>query len=196
VRVQHRRIFPPQCMCLFPGIQLADVRFPPLSSFQIPGLMYLTLAGTNMRTSAKRFCLTGSEFLVAAKKLIVFNMIIGPKDPLLCPLGNSCPLLGLRYRLHGSSIRFFVRKRSHSQFQLPPPTPLDQNWDPSVSVLGGKSPPPVLCSPCCASSHIRFRHSRITSCRVVVSPMYVLSWPALRLLALERSRSDQPNYIP
>jgi hypothetical protein len=26
--------------------------------------------------------------------------------------------------------------------------------------------------------------------------MYVLSWPALRLLALERSGSDRPNYVP
>jgi len=119
-------------------------------------------------------------------------MTIGPQDPLPCPCGNSCPLLGLRCRLHGSLMSFLVRKRTHSQFQVAPGL-----WDAIISAgLGGKSSLPVLYSPCCAPSHIRFRLSRSTSCQVTVSPMCVLSWPALRLLALERSGSDRPNYIP
>lgn len=49
--------------------------------FKSLGLMYLTLDGRNICTTAQRFCLPRREFSVAAENLMRFDMIIAAQVP-------------------------------------------------------------------------------------------------------------------
>ena len=61
---------------------------PTFSSFSIPGLMYLTLAGRNISTTARRFYFPQREY---SSESIAFDMIIGRRFPNPVPFGTRIP---------------------------------------------------------------------------------------------------------
>jgi hypothetical protein len=55
-----------------PGRKLVNVRYTSLSSFQIPGLTYLTSAIRHLLPTAQKLCLPESEFPATPENLLRF----------------------------------------------------------------------------------------------------------------------------
>ena len=121
------------------GIRMDQVRSTSLFSFQLPGIMYLPLAGRTMRTTARRNCLPLCEFHVLEENLMRSTLTLSVGSPTLSRWE--------RVSLDGpSSTSQFVAKslfpaNTHSTSQS------DNTWSETNAIaVGGKNFSPLF--PC------------------------------------------------